>query len=353
MGKIALVNINFIDIENGIGYLNHTIEIDSERIVSIYDSKQRKPDSSFVCYDYSDCWAMPGMVDMHTHITMSPLLGEPPYYMHPEKILEASHANLIELRRIGVTMCRDMGSYQYSTEWVKQSLKNEANLPEIFSCGSVITYPLGHMCEYGFEIEDIKDIRRAISRNKNPGADFIKIASDPKDAEAANRIPNPAFEFNAINSIVDVSNKNNMLVACHTYPSLEGVRRALRGKVRTIEHAVPLNAAMEKQYYPETFYVPTFSTALDVCNISCLDNLKIVKNHNLLEYVKNSMPSSCPYDGSIPESIEEWLHILLDMLPLAIVSDQLLCTGSDAGCKGTDFQTLLREIMLMCAGCNK
>lgn len=347
MGKIALCNINFIDIETALAYVNQTIEIDNGYIVSIYDTSDHKPSSLFKCYNYNDLWAMPGLIDMHVHITMSPSLSEPPHYVNPKQIIEVSYSNLQELQSIGVTLCRDMGSYSYSAEWVKSIFRKSA-LPEILTCGEVFTYSKGHMCEYGSEISDKETITTSIERNSNRGADFLKIASDPRDTEAIDRVPNPAFDVDIIHSIVYQARENHMEVACHTYPSVDGVMRALKGGVRTIEHAVPLIEAMEMQYYPNTYYVPTFSTALDVCGIDRLDCLDVAKNKTLLNCIHNQIPSKYPYVGEIPASIEEWYQILINSLPKAIAKNQLLCTGSDAGCKGTDFKTLLREILLMC-----
>ncbi|MDE5757347.1 MAG: amidohydrolase family protein, partial [Allobaculum sp.] len=73
----------------------------------------------------------------------------------------------------------------------------------------------------------------------------------------------------------------------------------------------------------------------------------IVKDNNVLDLVKDIMNKNPVYFNEVPESIDEWFQILVNMLPEAIKTEQLLCTGSDAGCKGTDFSTVLREIFLM------
>ena len=53
--------------------------------------------------------------------------------------------------------------------------------------------------------------------------------------------------------------------------------------------------------------------------------------------------------GEVPKSILEWLDILLEIVPKGIHKNQNICTGSDAGCKGTDFSSLLREMMFLSA----
>lgn len=348
MGKIALCNINCIDIEKASYAFNQTIEIEGEFITDVYDTKAHLPNECEVQYDYSGCWAIPGFVDMHLHITMSHCMSEPDYYVTPNEIVEIAYENLLALRRVGVTVCRDMGSYVHSAEWIKYILRNESSLPYILTCGDVITYPKGHMYEFGREIENVKDIDMAIDLNSNLKADFIKVASDPLDNEAKHRVPNPAFNIDMLQHIAEYGKKKKMFMACHTYPSKIGVMRALRGGARTIEHAVPFGDDMGRKRYPKTFYVPTFSTALDVCGMSRLEQFNVVKNNNVWDLVKDIMNENPVYFNEVPDSIDEWFQILINMLPNAIKTGQLLCIGSDAGCKGTDFSTVLREIFLMC-----
>lgn len=348
MGKIALCNINCIDIENASYALNQTIEIEGQFITAVYDTKAHLPNDCEVQYDYGGCWAIPGLVDMHLHITMSHCMSEPDYYVAPNKIVEVAYENLLELRRVGVTVCRDMGSYAHSAEWVKYILQNESSLPHMLTCGDIITYPEGHMHEFGREIEDITDINMSIDLNSDLNADFIKVTSDPSDNEAKQRISNPAFSVDILQHIAECGKKKKMFMACHTYPSKIGVMRALYGGARTIEHAVPFDDNMGRKKFPQTFYVPTFSTAVDVCGIGKLDQYNIFENNIILDVVKTIMNENPVHFNEVPDSIEEWFCILIDSLPKAIETEQLLCTGSDAGCKGTNFSTILREIFFMC-----
>ena len=348
MGRIALCNINYVDIENGTFSTKQTIEILDNRIVDIYDTHLHYPVDCDYVYDYTDCWALPGLVDMHVHITMSPTFDDSDYYLSPKEIVELTHANLNELRKIGVTTCRDIGSFMQSAEWVKFVLHNEASLPYVMTCGNILTYPQGHMCDFGRQVSSLSDINVFVKENFDSGAEFIKVTSDPKDTEAHNRFPNPAFPVNYLKQIVESAAKFGLSVACHTYPSIAGVYRALQAGIRTIEHAVPFNDSMGKLFFPNTFYVPTLATAIDICGLDSLKSANQTFDIELLKALEKIMPIEYRYDGPVPESISEWFNILITILPKAIASNQLICTGSDAGCKGTNFSTLLREIILMC-----
>lgn len=347
MDRIALNNINYIDIDGGVEHLNKTIEITDDIISSICDVGKYKISKGTKCIDFSNCWAIPGIIDMHTHITWSYFFSEPEFYETPKKIIETTKNNLIELRNAGITVCRDMGSYANSAEWVKYFFKNDKSLPLLLTCGSVFTYEKGHMCNFGIEITDKQSINSYVKNNSLRGGDFVKIASDPRDTEIAKRIPNPAFDAQTISAIVKSAKNTNMLVACHTYPSEEGVMRALNGGVRTIEHAAPFDKSMGKDFFPNTYYVPTFVAAVDDCGINRL----LGKNYNedIIQVVAKITQKEESLRGQTSESIEEWFNILLNILPYSIETDQLLCIGSDAGCKGTNFSSAIREILLLSA----
>lgn len=348
MGKIALCNVSYIDIEEGTVATQQTIEISANRIVGIYDTASHHPVNCDRIIDCTGCWVIPSFIDMHVHVSMSPYFEYDDYCSSPKDILEITQQNLLELRRIGVAICRDMGSFMHSTEWAKHLLSNTSTLPSIISCGDILTYPKGHMSECGREVIDLCDINTHILKNVNLGAGFIKVTSDPKDTEAQGRYPNPAFSAEHLNCIVKTAAQYNLSVACHTYPSASGVFRAVNAGVRTIEHAVPFTESLSKIFHPNTYYVPTFSTAVDICGIDSLKKHAYIQREELINAIDSIMPIEYRYDGLIPDSILEWFNFLVRNLPGAISSNQLLCTGSDAGCKGTNFATLLREIFLMC-----
>ena len=124
--------------------------------------------------------------------------------------------------------------------------------------------------------------------------------------------------------------------------------RALVGGVRTIEHAVAFNENFSKSHFPNSYYVPTLTTAIDVCGINSLSALKCNENLELFASFCD-MQGNDKYTGIPPDSIIEWLDILASNLPFNITSEQNICIGSDAGCKGTNFRTALREMLMLSA----
>ena len=346
MGELTLCNCSYLDIEEWNWNKKKNIEITDGLISDIYDSSIKIKSRGKVL-DCSNCWIIPGLVDMHVHYTWSHEINTPDYPTKKEELLALSYNNLSELLRCGVTTCRDMGSFRFSAEWVKSELQNDYSVPDMITCGHVLTYPNGHLQEFAQEIKYIKDIKNAIINNKSAGAEFIKIASDPFDSEAVSRFPNPAFDESFLKEIVWVAKENGMSTACHTYPSPIGVTRALISGVRTIEHALPFNSAMECDKYPNVFFVPTFATAVDICGFEKIDNQLSIRN--TASYLKAKEMTKVIDIGEVPKSILEWLDILLEIVPKGIHKNQNICTGSDAGCKGTDFSSLLREMMFLSA----
>jgi len=348
MCKKALCNVNYIDVDTGSEYEHWAIVIEDEIIVSVEPMSDFMPQNGITCYDYSGCWVTPGFIDMHTHITQSSDMSEPDYYLSPGKILEISKHNLSELLKSGVTLCRDMGSFAHSAEWVKTCFASEKGLPQMLTCGGILTYNCGHMQTFGTQIQSDLEIEAAVNENVSVGCDFIKITSDPCDTEARCQNPNPAFNEKTVRLITEEAAKYKLSVACHTYPSEDGVMRALVGGVRTIEHAVAFNEKFGKSRFPNSYYVPTLATAIDVCGINSLSTLKCNENLELFASFCD-MQGNDKYTGTPPDSIIEWLDILASNLPFNITSEQNICIGSDAGCKGTNFCTALREMLMLSA----
>jgi len=349
MNSCSICGVNIVHPKDSIILYNYVIRIIDGFIAEVLPIKQYNGKNDKT-HDFEGCWVMPGIIDMHTHITFEPHYTiQDEAYCKSNDFLQCSINNLNEMKSSGITTCRDMGSHNNSTFIVKKYLleNNLYNLPEIISCGDIITYESGHMCCCGHEFKNVDSLISTLLINKTCDAKFIKIASDPKDTETEGRIPNPAFTIEQLSQIVNIAQRFGFYAACHTYPSVEGLTRAIAANVRTIEHAVPLNEDIKKMCDDNLFFVPTFVAAYDEVGILELLKKGISKNQILLEKIKDYCIPKIYNLSSVPKSLLEWFNILCDVLPENLYKGVNFCIGSDAGCKGTDFRSALREIMLL------
>lgn len=345
MGELILRNVNIVNLVTGCPLMHADVSISNGKIREVLSADNARNGNSKdeESIDASGLWVMPGFVDMHAHVTFSHL--ESGETMHSDaESLELAEDNLRTLASAGVVLVRDMGSFNNQAEKAKSKYGDDWRYPALLTCGKVITYPSGHMCELGVEVTDADQAVVAVNDNKHAGADFIKVASDPKDVEATRRTPNPALDVGVLSAIVSSANNLGMHVGIHTYPSYEGVARAGLARVRTIEHAAIDRSMCSSDACDAVHFVPTFVTAVDACGLSNLEG-KIEGDSPEYEAIK-SMTTQCAVYDHVPKSLLEWFDILMQDIPESIQADLPLCIGTDAGCEGTDFRSVIREALL-------
>jgi len=171
-----------------------TLIIERNRIARVVGSNERSwPDSARVI-DVSGKFVMPGLIDMHTHLTYT----EPGVPV--SLALSVADQTLRGMERLryfiesGITSVRDVGSagevpYRLK-DWVRQ---RRLVGPRVFPGGQLITATGGHGAEgldihapgYGTmrEASGPDDWREAVREQFKRGADFIKIGSHYSLAE--------------------------------------------------------------------------------------------------------------------------------------------------------------------------
>ena len=172
----------------------------------------------------------------------------------------------------GFTTVRELGGV------ISTSLRDAINAgyvsgPRIYSAGKSIATTGGHAdpssgLNMSFAgdpgpkegvINGPSDARKAVRQRYKNGADLIKITATGGVLSVAKNSKNPQFTEEEIRAIVETADDYDMHVAAHAH-GVEGMQRAIRAGVRTIEHGTLMDkptARLMKQY--GTFYVPTVS----------------------------------------------------------------------------------------------
>ena len=234
---------------------------------------QANADASEAMYiDLMDKTVLPGLIDLHTHLSGDPSgdfwrsATTPPEWF---TLVAAKNARITA--KAGFTTVRDVGS---RTDQVMQSLRRateEGMLPgpRILTAAHSISIVGGHADTNGFR-RDVNDALASGFACTGPvecsekvrlaskyGADLIKITATGGVLSQQGRGLEAHFSDAEMKAIVDTATSLGLRVAAHAHGA-RGIEAATRAGVQTIEHGTYLDrAAAEAMKTSGSILVPT------------------------------------------------------------------------------------------------
>ncbi|ALT00185.1 metal-dependent hydrolase family protein [Lacimicrobium alkaliphilum] len=250
-----------------------TVIVDENRITDIQKGFTRAGEDDRLI-DLSDSTLMPGLIDMHTHISSQ---QGPGAYMERFTLNEADYSFKAvhfagKTLQAGFTTIRNLGdSYNESVALRKAIEKGLVQGPRIYTAAKSIATTGGHadptngrakvlMGDPGPQegvVNGVADARKAVRQRYKDGADLIKITATGGVLSVAKSGQNPQFMTDELQAIVNTAKDYEMKVAVHAHGK-EGMIRAIKAGVDSIEHGTYMDdevfALMKKH---GTYYVPT------------------------------------------------------------------------------------------------
>lgn len=241
-----------IDVERGRVLNDQAIHIDGDRIVSVGDFRASASSAGRVI-DWSAYTVLPGLMDMHTHLVgdiSSSDIAAPLYSSAADDALKGvAHAR--DTLRAGFTTVRDVGCYRAFTDVALRNAIESGIVegPRMFVAGAYITVTGGGGEITGFtaDVALPAEMRRGVANSETEvrervrelirgGATFIKVIATGA-VLAAGTTPGAAEYSEAeIHAAVDEAAQYGVFVTAHAHGA-EGIKRAVRAGVRSIEHA--------------------------------------------------------------------------------------------------------------------
>jgi imidazolonepropionase-like amidohydrolase len=254
---------------------NQTVVVDGGRITAI-ESGFRTPAAGDRVIDLKNGTLLPGLFDMHVHLS-----GE--YSRHSEideyKLNEADVAidSVVYANRTllaGFTTVRDLGDEYLATIALRNAINGgKVPGPRIVAAGKAIATTGGHAdptngWAHRFQhdpgpdegvVNSEEDARKAVRQRYKDGSDTIKITATGGVLSIAKNGSNPQFTEEEVRAVVGTARDYGFKVAAHAHGA-EGIKRAVRGGVDSIEHGTFMDdEAMKLMKERGTFYVPTIS----------------------------------------------------------------------------------------------
>jgi imidazolonepropionase-like amidohydrolase len=191
---------------------------------------------------------LPGLIDMHTHLTSSPLFGGYNALLYTDSfwpVISTGHARLT--LEAGFTTVRNVGSRDYDDVGLRQAVDNGFVAgPRIVTATYAIGSTGGH-CDSTFfppsmaqkspaVIDSAEAGRQMVRQLHKYGAQVIKICATGGVFSHGDTPGAQQLTLDEIKAIVDEAHLTGMKVAAHAHGA-SGIKAAILGGVDTIEHA--------------------------------------------------------------------------------------------------------------------
>ncbi len=237
-----------------------SLVIENGKILAIVDgfasSKDYQSGADVEIKDLSDKFVMPGMMDMHVHLTM----GENTEYEEANKTSDADFAmiaveNANKTLMAGITTIRDLSALSGEAIMAVRDAINRNTIPgpRIIAAGKAISATAGHADHFGVREDYAKlylssavcdgadDCRRAVRSQYKLGAEVIKIMATGGGADKNGKKNSPAEMFDdELIAIVDAAHRLGLKVTAHAHGT-DGINAALSAGVDSVEHSSFLN----------------------------------------------------------------------------------------------------------------
>lgn len=240
-----------IDTDKGQVLTNQVILVRGEKIEAVQPASVAIPRGAKVI-DLSAYTVSPGLIDAHSHIAdfeQEASVADPLTHSAADYAFQGvKHAR--ETLRAGFTTVRDVGTYRAFTDVSLRNAINEGIVegPRMMVAGAYVTVRSGggeitglapdvvlpESFRFGVA-NSILEIREKVRLLLNGGADFIKLIATGAVLAAGTKPGTPEYTEEEIRAAVVEADNYGTFVAAHAHGA-EGIKRAARAGVRSIEH---------------------------------------------------------------------------------------------------------------------
>ena len=255
-----------------------TVVVEGDRIRSV-ETGFIAPAEGDVVIDLSGATAMPGLMDMHVHLTSEHNRRSEIDNLKKSEADRAYDSVRFAERTLlaGFTTVRNLGDqFNVSIALRRAIAEGSVRGPRIFTSGRSIGTRGGHADSTNswgpFLYSDdprlntvcngADSCREAVRKRYQDGADSIKITATGGVMSIAKSGTAPQFTDEELEAVISTAHDYGMKVAAHAHGT-EGMKRAVRAGVDSIEHGTLMDEeTMRMMKARGTYLVPTISAGL-------------------------------------------------------------------------------------------
>jgi imidazolonepropionase-like amidohydrolase len=240
-----------VDPERGRVLTDQLIRIEDGRVASV--APYAPPPAGSQLTDWSGFTVLPGLIDMHTHLAdwgQTNNVAEPLLHS-PQEIAYVAARNAKVTLRAGFTTVHDVGCYRGLSDVALRDAINNGDVegPRMNVVGAYITIPGGGGEVTGLApdvavppdmrlgvVRDATEARLKVNYLFQHGVDTIKLIATGAVLAEGTEPGTRELSDEEIRAAVDAARANGSWATAHAHGA-DGIKAAIRGGVRAIEHA--------------------------------------------------------------------------------------------------------------------